>query len=215
MRAGNSSNPRENVRAGHILAQLEVLHTRVTKMRDKFGTPKIRVTKKRIEEFQTVAGNIAQAAAGLSKAVQTSMELLEKDPTDDDVKLLTKALQCDLEEKLPMKSFGNNIIRIFEDPKDSALDSSQTKARKKLLRARCNTIRNLRPAVIVRWARSFGPSVWAAGIMSQDTFDYLVEQLESEVDDALPPHVCAILHTLGAEVPLNQCHGYRNFLAGE
>lgn len=184
-------------------------------MRDKVQATKMRLTKSKIETFQSLANKITQATTHLSGTIQ-SMELkCKKQPTDDGIKLLAQARQYEAEKQLNVTILRRNLILIFEGPKNSALDSNQIKARKRVLRDRCSTLRGLYPHAIVRWARYFPPSAWTTGSMSEPTFDYLVEALDSEDECTLPPEIRAILRTLGAEEPLMQSREYRSFVEGE
>lgn len=51
--------------------------------------------------------------------------------------------------------------------------------------------------------------------MSQATFDFLVDELESEEKHALPSSVCSVLHTLETEEPLDRNYKYKNFVKGK
>ncbi len=68
------------------------------------------------------------------------------------------------------------------------------------------------PDSIITWTTAFAPSVWAAGAMTNDTFDYLVQELESHEFHSWPPELCTALRTLAYEDPLHTCPEYGNFI---
>lgn len=192
-----------------LSSQLDVLCRRVEAVRDKFQSTKVRPVKGEEEAFRSFASRITQAAAELSKAIRTFTESV---PNVEGSKLLAQARECDARNQLNKTILKRNLNQIFKGPEDSALDSKQVKARKKVLRERCAIISGLRPETIVRWAKSFPPSVWAAGAMSQDTFDYLTEELDSEETGPFSSDICTVLRTLEAEEPLNRYDQYHDLI---
>lgn len=195
--------------------QLEALCRRINTTRNKLQAAKIRSTKSKIRVLQALAKKITQAATELSESIGTSIESQGKHPTDEGIKLLAQTRQYLAEDQVNVTILKRNLVLIFEGPKDSALDSTHIKARKKTLRERCRIVCDLQPDTIVKWARSFPPSAWSPGIMSQATFDFLVDELESEEKHALPSSVCSVLHTLETEEPLDRNYKYKNFVKGK
>lgn len=200
---------------GTLISQLEALCRRINVMRDKVQATEMRLTKSKLKTIQSLGSKITQATTDLSETIQSMESTREKPPTDDAIKLLGQAKQCEAEKKPNVTILKRNLILIFEGPKFSVLDSNQIKARKRVLRDRCSTLRGLYPHAIVRWARNFPPSVWTTGTMSEPTFDYLVEALNSEDECTLPTGIYAILQALGDEDPLMQSCEYRSFVEGE
>ncbi|KAH8727460.1 hypothetical protein GQ44DRAFT_704430 [Phaeosphaeriaceae sp. PMI808] len=190
-------------------AQLDKLCGQVEAVRNKFQSTKARPVKGEEEAFRSFASRITQAAAELSEAIRTFTDSV---PDVEGSKLLAQARERDAINQVNKTILKRNLNQIFKGPEDSALDSKQVKARKKVLRKRCATISDLRPETVVRWANSFPPSVWAVGTMSQNTFDYLTEGLDSEKTGPLSSDICTVLRTLEAEEPLNQYHQYHDLV---
>jgi hypothetical protein len=111
--------------------------------------------------------------------------------------------------------FARNITYFFNGQEDSVVDSDDTKARKKLTRERCKRICNLSCDGIIFWAAAFKPTTWTANLMSNDTFDYVLGHIESDVYEAWPPDVYRILSGLGIEEPLRRSQTFHDFLKGK
>ena len=111
-------------------------------------------------------------------------------------------------------AFRRNFVQFFDGPKDSPIDSSATRSRNKLTRARCELIRCLSPHAIISWAAAFPSSIWAAGFMPDHAFDYLIENVEPEEIPAWPTKIGETLHAFAAEEPLQRSNSYMEFLQG-
>lgn len=108
--------------------------------------------------------------------------------------------------------FAGNITFIFNGQEDSVVDSDDIKARKRLTRERCSSIRNVSSDGIISWAVAFMSTIWTAYMMSNDTFDYVLGQIESDKYEAWPPNVYRILNGLGIEEPLQRSQTFHDFL---
>ena len=111
-------------------------------------------------------------------------------------------------------AFRRNFMHFFDGPKDSPTDSSATRSRNKLTRARCELIRCLSPHAIISWAAAYPSSVWAAGFMPDHAFDYLIENVEPEEIPAWPSIIGDTLHAFAAEEQLQRSNSYIEFLQG-
>lgn len=206
-----------NMTTTTLISQLEALFRRVEAMRDKIQTAQIRPAKSQLEKFETLAIKLTEAATKVSEEIRALTNAHTKRPSEQGSNLVSQA-QSSRESvangQLNLAILRRNLTLIFEGPKDSALDSSQIKARKKVIRERCKTICGLDPDTVLMWAVAFAPTVWTAGTMSTDTFDYLVEELDSEESHTWPSDMYKVLHTLGAEEPLRGCNAYHDFVKG-
>mgnify|MGYP001602689599 FL=1 len=76
-------------------------------------------------------------------------------------------------------------------------------------------IRGLSPDELIFWAVAFVPSLWTANLMSNKTFDYVLEHIELEDSLVWPSEIYDILSALGDEEPLNDSSKYHEFLKGK
>jgi hypothetical protein len=83
------------------------------------------------------------------------------------------------------------------------IDSDTIKARKRLTQERCDRICSLSPDGLISWAVAFAPSIRIANLMSNNTFDYVVEHIEPEDPLVWPSEISGVLSALGDEEPLN------------
>lgn len=194
---------------------LESLSKKAGIVRDKIRTSNIDPTKKeQIKKLEDWTANITQAVAEISERIAA---LKIPQATEEGIKLLSEAhsfRQSAIDGRLNQATFRRNLCLIFEGPKDSSLDSSQTKARKQLIRERCKTIRGLNLDTVITWAAAFPPTRWTACAMSQGSFDYLISKVPSEDIHIWPAGIYHILHALGAEEPLCGCDDYQTFIRG-
>jgi hypothetical protein len=131
---------------------------------------------------------------------------------------LAQAEKRDLLTSTHLKSrvgFARNITYFFDGQKDSIVDSDATKARKQLVRERCERICALRPDGLISWAVAFMPTIWTANMMSKDTFSYVFDHIEPDNFEVWPPEVYHILSGLGDEEPLHKSPKYHAFLRGK
>lgn len=111
--------------------------------------------------------------------------------------------------------FARNIKLFFGGPRHSLIDSSATRARKRLTRERCERICGLRPDGVITWAAAFPPSTWTASSMSNSAFDYVEEHIEQGLPVVWPSEIFEILNDLEVEEPLNLSSKYKGFLEGK
>jgi hypothetical protein len=72
-----------------------------------------------------------------------------------------------------------------------------------LTQERCDRICSLSPDGLISWAVAFAPSIRIANLMSNNTFDYVVEHIEPEDPLVWPSEISGVLSALGDEEPLN------------
>jgi len=113
------------------------------------------------------------------------------------------------------KIFAKSIILIFKGQSDSILDSNAIKQRKQVTRDRCKRICSLSPDGLISWAVAFKNTTWEGNLMSKDTFEYILDYMETDDCRVWPPHVYEILNGLGTEEPLKDSRNYHAFLKGK
>ena len=192
-----------------LSTQLENLCRRIHIIGDKFRSTKLRPTQAQTKVYHELASTLTQLTGELSDAIVAATP--ENPSQERGRELVMHARLNDILNKTILK---RNLVLIFKGPEESALDSDQVKARKRVTQQRCVQILNLRPEAIFLWANSFAPSLWAPGALSQDIFGYLVEELKSDASGRLPLEACSVLRTLGAEEPLSAHPMYEEMVKG-
>ena len=104
------------------------------------------------------------------------------------------------EKRLTGATFRRNIVMLYGDGlKASSFDSTEVKSRKKTTNERCALIRGLGPGGVVAWAVGFAPTVWSAGTMGKDVFEYLLGKIEQLSVPGWPAVIGDTLRVLGEE----------------
>jgi|SRR5438045_39739 len=202
------------------VSRLESLVKRVELVVQSFHCATIQPSKDQYQVLEVLSGRLATAAAKVPAEVNALKERNTAPSCEEGRKLISQAQsdRAEIINNAQLKSrsvFGRNISLIFKGPLDSVVDSSTTKARKDLIRKRCHSICGLSPDGLISWAVAYTPTTWTAHLMSNETFDYLVEHIESEDAIVWPSEIYNILRGLGAEEPLQESQGYHEFLRGK
>ena len=200
-----------------LLSQLDTIIKRLKGMGHKLRAAKIRPTKDQLGSFEAFAAKISETATSLSAQIRDLSRGRTEAPIEECNKLISQAqssIQAVAEGQINLAIMKRNLIKFFEGPKHSSLDSDRLKARNKATGERCETICSLDPDTIITWAASFPPTVWAASAMSQNVFEYLTEKMKPEKTLDWPKRLHEILRDLGAEEPLRGCNKYHNFVKG-
>ena len=174
------------------------------------------------EQHHALESSITRIWEGAAK-IANQFDLLKQNSIDWTAKegnaLVTKAVSAreDIVAHGSPKgsaTFKRNMVLFFDGPKDSPIDSSSTKSRNRVIRARCESIRYLSPHAIICWAAAVPPTTWAAGSMADHAFEYLIETVELEEIPAWPTKIGETLRTLAAQEPLQHSSSYMEFLQG-
>lgn len=192
------------------------VETIVFQMRDlcnKLQTTNIRCSRSERLAFPKVAAQLIETASALSRNLLKQLAI--KAPNESAKDFVKKFETYAHTPNAPNKSIlKRNLNMIFLGPQISSLDSDQVKARKNAMRNRCNEVGSLSPGHIVMWSIHIPPSTWAAGDMSMEMFDYLVQELSKLSLPEWPSRVGDLLHTLSSEEPLSKNEKFCSFMAG-
>ncbi|RSL80747.1 hypothetical protein CEP52_017331 [Fusarium oligoseptatum] len=109
------------------------------------------------------------------------------------------------ENKLPdLRVLRKNLITIFCGPEKHQHDSPPVKTKKLTTEKRCEMLRQLSPDGIISWAIGHPCGTWAGGVMGNDVFNCLLQNVEP--NDIV--HWPSQLHEILAE--LRQTHMLHN-----
>jgi hypothetical protein len=202
------------------VSRLESLVKKVESVVQSFQCATIQPSKDQYQVLEALSVKLATAAANVPVEIK-ALKKRQTEPSCAEGRQLISQAQSDRKEIIntaQLKNrnlFGRNISLIFKGPQDSVVDSSTTKVRKQLTRMRCQSICSLSPNGLISWAVAYTPTTWTANLMSNDTFNYLIEHIEPQGVIVWPSEIYNILRGLGAEEPLRGSHGYHEFLKGK
>ncbi|KAJ4176741.1 hypothetical protein NW767_015349, partial [Fusarium falciforme] len=101
------------------------------------------------------------------------------------------------QNKLPdLRVFRKNLTTIFNGPDTYETDSSRNISKKAATRKRCERLRKLSADGIISWAIAHPCGTWASGMMGNDLFDCLVDDIEPRDHINWPGEVNQILREL-------------------
>lgn len=203
-----------------IVAQLESLVNKAESVAEsicqiKVCQPKelylsLELLNRRLQEAATkVAGRIERLEEGRAERIRQEGGIFLSQAG----KIRESIIQTNQVKSISL--FRKNMVLIFQGPKASALDSGWTKSKNNQNRRRCELIRQLNPDGLLSWATAMAPSIWTAGCMQNDIFDYLIEEIEPENAQLWPLKIADILHVFGTEESLAHSQEYQTFLEGE
>ncbi len=200
------------------VSHLDALAKKVELFVQTLQSTRVQPSKSQYQTLESLGLRLCKAAA----ALPVEIEAVKKRQSfcEEGRNLLCQAQSVirDLIATTRLKSrlvFARNIRLLFEGPQDSVIDSDTVKGRKMLTRERCERIRGLSLDGLIFWAVAFVPSLWTANLMSNKTFDYVLEHVELEDSLVWPSEIYDILSALGDEEPLNDSSKYHEFLKGK
>jgi hypothetical protein len=197
---------------GKFITQLEASIKRLESLVQSLQNSSFHPSKTQYQNLTDLSLRLNSAASNLPIQV-TALKNRRAEPSFEEGRKLIAQAQSERRDLITtshLKSrviFARNITYFFDGQKDSVVDSDATKARKQLMRERCERICTLSPDGLISWAVAFMPTVWTANMMSKDTFDYVFDHIE--------PDIYHILSGLGTEEPLRDSYKYLEFLKGE
>ena len=112
-------------------------------------------------------------------------------------------------------TFLRNIQLIFNGPKHDALDSKVTVQKKKSTQKKCQKIRELSTDGILSWAISYEPSLWTGGVLTNNMFDCLLEDIDPKSTLPWPTSIREELQGLLSHDALENSSTYNSFANGE
>lgn len=136
-----------------------------------------------LQELTSIANKLNSIAARIRQRVGPVKPLVENNvwETTSEMRIKSQSIIIDLIStgKLESRStFVRNIVLIFNGPNHHVLDSKATSLKKRATQKRCEKLRKLSPDGILSWAISYEPSSWTGGIMGNDKFDCLLEDVD-------------------------------------
>lgn len=197
--------------ASTILSQLSVLQGHMESLAPKLIS-NIRPNRDQLNDFKTLSAQIKAASAN----IETNLQLLLRKglPTKKDMELAAKLRSPeDISESASVNILRRNLITIFQGPDESTLDSNQVRIRKNKIRTRSEILRAQAPHAILMWALAFQPSAWnSTGAMTDNTFDYLIEELKTANKSRIAPQTLKTLNSMKVETPLRECETFQKFV---
>uniref|UniRef100_A0A093VN82 Uncharacterized protein n=1 Tax=Talaromyces marneffei PM1 TaxID=1077442 RepID=A0A093VN82_TALMA len=179
--------------ASTVLSQLSVLQGHMESLAPKLIS-NIRPNRDQLNDFKTLSVQIKAASAN----IETNLQLLLRKglPTKKDMELAAKLRSPeDISESASVNILRRNLITIFQGPDESTLDSNQA------------------PHAILMWAMAFQPSAWnSTGAMTDNTFDYLIEELKTANKSRIAPQTLKTLNSMKVEAPLRECETFQKFV---
>jgi hypothetical protein len=168
-----------------VISRLENLAKQTKTLVESFRTVKIRPTKDQYKTLEVVNLKITEDAINISGEIEALKRRCIESASEKGKKLISE-VESARNDLIIIGQFKNriifyrNITLFFENLKESTLDSAAIKARKKLIRERCDRICDLSSDRVISWAAAFTPSIWTGNTMLRDTFNYFIEDIKPE-----------------------------------
>ncbi|KAI7974035.1 hypothetical protein EIK77_000188 [Talaromyces pinophilus] len=174
----------------------------------------IRPTRDQLNEFRTLGAQFKTVLASFEGHLEL---LLRKEaPSDNDIKLAKRIRSVKKIAQISPSlttTLRKNIVLIFRGPDESVLDTTRIRYRKAKTRARCEKIRAQSSDLILMWSMSLQTSEWnTPSNMTDNTFDFLIQELKIERFDQIPPTIIENIQCLKEEEPLKNCESFQKFV---
>ncbi|KAH6719537.1 hypothetical protein BKA61DRAFT_669865 [Leptodontidium sp. MPI-SDFR-AT-0119] len=195
------------------VSQLDALTKKVESFVETLQSVKIQPSKIQYQTLEDLSLRLSKATVAIPGEVAALKKRNTESSCEEGRKLVSQ-VRLDINDLITTAHlkgrlvFARNMRLFFEGPQDSALDSKTIKGRKRLTRERCERICSLNLDGLNSWAVAFAPSIWTANLMSNKTFDYVVEHIEPEDPLVWPSEIYDILNALGDENPLKGSSRY-------
>jgi hypothetical protein len=112
-----------------------------------------------------------------------------------------------------MTTLKRNLVLIFMGPTTFTFESKQVQTRNKQTEIRCAALRAQHAHVVLMWAMALQPSAWkASGGMTDKTFGFLMEDLQHERIERIPPRIFETMLSLAAQGPLMASGPFQTFI---
>ncbi|KAL9101970.1 MAG: hypothetical protein Q9163_002828 [Psora crenata] len=203
--------------AKDLLIEMKALATQLDEFPAKIEDPQLRPSYRQSAQLQQLATNISQFAQNLLNTLAPYATIFWaqefKGKSIGHIAQAESLMQTAREGQPNIVILKRNLVLIFHGPSISITDSEGVIKRKERTRLRCHKLRDLDSAVIVAWGLSVQPSAWE--MMSQDVFDYLLDEMKKVVPDDVLPNILGTIRALGSEEPLSGILLYHEFLQGD
>lgn len=197
-----------------VLSQFNALVNKMESVGLKLCQKRIRPSGDQLNEFQGLytrfKATLADYDTGIHKLLAMGC------PNQEDIQLAShvRSVTCDAPlTSSTVTTLKRNLVLIFTGPTTFTLDSKQVKTRNKQTEMRCEMLGSQHAHVILMWAMALQPSAWkSSGGMTDKTFGFLIEELEDERINRIPPQVSKIVLSLAAEEPMKTSTSFNRFV---
>ena len=184
------------------------------------GFDRLSCTEEDLPALEALISRFVESSAAIKAKVESVKTGVEADAWKRSEDLRTRAettISTILEDGDSKISpvFKRNLLLIFHGPDFSDLDSDEMTYRKKGTQVRCERLRNLSSNGILSWALSFPPSTWSAGIMANDIFNCLIDDIEPHNNITWPPAIRTKLQEFWKHKVLQSSPEYARFVESE
>lgn len=195
--------------AGAVLTQFSNLLNHMESLGPKLSS-NIRPNRDQLNEIEKLCVRLKVALAGIEAHVE--LLLSKAAPNAKELELANRIRSSKAVDHLPPSlttMLRKNLVLMYLGPDESALDTIKIRSRKTKTRNRCEKLRAQSPHLILMWAMSLQPSAWIhPTVMTDSTFDSLVEELKAEKFRQIPSSITKSLDCLRNEEPLKNCKSF-------